>query len=57
MLAECRDQQEFLKGCAAAWNRIDKMGGLEVYHERIRMRQEKKRGQGWVKAFKWKRDR
>jgi hypothetical protein len=52
MLASCRDQQDFLSGCAAAWTNVDRMGGLQVYHQRkIEEEERRQRGSG---GFKWK---
>ena len=53
-----KDQEEFLRGCAAAAVRIEAMGGLMEYHDAQKQRQEEdalfKKDSG-EKKFKWMR--
>jgi hypothetical protein len=51
---ESREQQKFLRKCAAAAARVEKMGGLQAYHERV-IRDEQNRRQRAEKRLQWKR--
>jgi hypothetical protein len=51
---ESRNQQKFLRKCAAAAARVEKMGGLQAYHERV-IREEQNRRQRAEKRLQWKR--